>query len=61
MYVDHTYHNIVNIKHYPIKRNVYNLEIEDNHNYYVGKKGILVHNMRVLAKCAGTSNCQNVK
>ena len=34
---------IENIIHYPHKGTVYNLEIEDNHNYYVDK-WYLVHN-----------------
>jgi hypothetical protein len=29
---------------YPLLKKVYNLEVEDNHTYYVGKPGILVHN-----------------
>ncbi len=44
MYSNGKYHKIENIEHVPIKRTVYNLEIEDNHNFYVGEKNILVHN-----------------
>ncbi len=43
-YSDGEYHEIIDIKYEPIEETVYNLEIEDNHNFYVGDKGILVHN-----------------
>ncbi|MCX0355699.1 hypothetical protein LI064_14355 [Clostridium perfringens] len=34
---------------YPIK--VYNLTVEDNHNYYVGEKEVLTHNMTTKKRC----------
>lgn len=39
---------IVEIKEsdYFIKKEVYNFEVEDNHNYFVGKNKILVHNTK---------------
>lgn len=30
--------------HTPLLRKVYNLEVEDNHTYYVGECGVLIHN-----------------
>ena len=41
-------HKITNITHKAIKNTVYNLEIEDNHNFYVTENEILVHNARRL-------------
>ena len=43
-----------NGNYYPIRRitsmtvveNVYNIEVEDNHNYYVSRDNILVHNRK---------------
>ncbi len=34
---------------YPVK--VYNLTVEDNHNYYSGKDELLTHNMTTIKKC----------
>ena len=42
-YSDGSYHIIDNIIHSPIKKTVYNLEVDNNHNFYVGN-GVLVHN-----------------
>ena len=47
MYSNGEYHKIKSIQHNPIKKTVYNLETEDNHNFYVGEKNILVHNVTV--------------
>ena len=47
MYSNGEYHKIKTIQHKSIKKTVYNLEIEDNHNFYVGEKGILVHNAKL--------------
>jgi hypothetical protein len=33
----------------PMRRKVYNLEVENNHTYYVGKTGVLVHNTSGIA------------
>lgn len=34
---------------YPIK--VYNLTVEDNHNYYIGENKVLTHNMNTIKNC----------
>ena len=39
-------HRVNRITHEPIKETVYNLQVEDNHSYYVGENNILVHNMQ---------------
>ena len=44
MYYDKSYHKIKSIKHTSINKTVYNLEVSKTHNFYVGNKGILVHN-----------------
>ena len=44
MYMDQTFHKIHDIRHYLKKNTVYNFAVKDNHNYYVGEEGILVHN-----------------
>lgn len=44
----------------PLLRKVYNLEVEDNHTYYVGKPGVLVHNTCTTANPVekeGASSC----
>ena len=43
-------HKITNITHETIKNTVYNLEVEDNHNYYVTENEILVHNARHISQ-----------
>lgn len=43
-YSDGKFRAITSIGHESIHKTVYNLEVEDNHNFYVGDKGILVHN-----------------
>ena len=45
-YADGTEHMIESLKHYNAIKMVYNFEVKDNHNYYVGKKQILVHNYK---------------
>ena len=52
-YADGTHHKIINITNVPIKETVYNLTIDNNHNFYVGKNGILTHNMG-QGQCTGT-------
>lgn len=42
-YSDNTYHIIKEIVYKPIVDTVYNLEVDDNLNFYVGDKEILVH------------------
>ena len=42
-----TYHRINNIVHKSSNELVYNLEVENNHNYFVGNNGYLVHNRKV--------------
>lgn len=39
--------NITNINHIKYTDNYYNIEVEDNHNYYVSEKEILVHNAKM--------------
>ena len=46
MYFDNTLHKIDNIT--SKKDTYYNLEVEDNHNYYVSDKGVLVHNRKMI-------------
>ena len=41
-------HEITNITYKPINETVYNLEIADNHNFYVTENEILVHNARYI-------------
>ena len=43
---DNKYHKIKDIIHYHNEDLVYNIEVENNHNYYVGNNGYLVHNKR---------------
>jgi len=47
MYADGTYHTIKAISYITESNTVYNFEVENNHNYYVGDKSILVHNIKV--------------
>ncbi len=37
-------HEITEITSKPLTETVYNIETEDNHNFYVGETGVLVHN-----------------
>ena len=46
VYSDGSYHEITNISYVTEVDTVYNLEVEDNHNYYVSEKEILVHNAK---------------
>ena len=61
MYFDGKYHKIKNISHVPIEETVYNLEIEDNHNFYVGDKGILVYSanrLEITDETHGDARCE---
>ncbi len=49
MYSDGIFHTINSISHKPIHTLVYNINVSDNHNYYVGSDGILVHNRKDIA------------
>ncbi len=49
MYSDGSFHTINSISHKPIHTLVYNINVSDNHNYYVGSDGILVHNRKDIA------------
>ena len=49
-YADNTYHMIDDIKHESVVETVYNIEVQDNHNYYVGNNQILVHNFKPQPK-----------
>ena len=44
VYYDGTYHEITEINYIHEIRTVYNIEVKDNHNYYVTNDMILVHN-----------------
>ena len=44
--MDGTTHEINSISSKAEKNTFYNLEVENNHNYFVTKKGILVHNLK---------------
>ena len=48
LYVDGKYHKIIKIICSELKNTVYNFEVKNNHNYYVGKQGILVHNDKYM-------------
>ena len=45
-YADGTFHQIVDLSYASEIHTEYNLEVEDNHNYYVGSQQILVHNLK---------------
>ena len=49
-YADGTYHRIIKISYVPQIKTVYNLHVEDNNNFYVGSKGVLVHNAAYIGK-----------
>ena len=49
MYSDGSFHTINSISHKPIHTFVYNINVSDNHNYFVGSNGILVHNRKDIA------------
>lgn len=52
-------HKITGISYKPLEETVYNIETEDNHNFYVGAKEILVHNDSVVNCVDGIgSGCQ---
>ena len=44
MYSDGSVHKIVNIKSEELHDTVYNLEVNQTHNFYIGDQEILVHN-----------------
>lgn len=46
MYSDKTYHRITSIKNEKLKDTVYNLSVDNTHNFYVGDQEVLVHNVR---------------
>ncbi|CCY45373.1 unknown [Clostridium sp. CAG:1193] len=46
MDVSGKYYNIEKITSEDIVQTVYNLEVKDNHNYYVTESKILVHNVK---------------
>ena len=45
LFADGTLHNIIKIDSKEINQTVYNLQLEENNNFYVGDNGVLVHNM----------------
>lgn len=52
-YSDGTYHKVKKISHKDLRGTVYNLNVDNTHNFYVGKQQILVHNVL----CDITKNC----
>ena len=56
MYQDGTYHAITHISYMPYYGTVYNFKVEDNHTYFVGDDGILVHNSKSY-DCLGAEFC----
>ena len=44
-YADGSYHKIINIHNEELTKPVYNLTVDDTHNFYVGEQLILVHNV----------------
>ena len=53
MYSNYEYHKIINISKEKLKEKVYNLSVDNTHNFYVGKNQILVHNFYY---CGPTGN-----
>jgi uncharacterized repeat protein (TIGR02543 family) len=47
LYADNTIHNIIMKTSESYNKPVYNIEVENNHNFYVGDNYILVHNISV--------------
>ena len=47
-YFNNTYVKIDKIESKECKNNYYNIEVEDNHNYFVSDKGVLVHNRKTI-------------
>ncbi len=48
IYIDGTKHKIDSITYNYKKDTYYNIEVEDNHNYFVSEKGVLVHNKKAF-------------
>ena len=46
LYANGKYHKITAISDTELTSPVYNITVENNHNYYVGDNGILVHNVK---------------
>lgn len=46
LFINNDTYPIEDIKHHSNKETVYNLEVENNHNYYVSNNGVLVHNRK---------------
>ena len=55
-YSDGTHHKVTKTSYVPIKQTVYNLTIDNNHNFYVGNSGILVHNVSVICGKGGVNH-----
>ena len=47
MYADYTYHKVTKIKHKKLKESVYNISVENTHNFYIDSEQILVHNVGI--------------
>ena len=45
MYADKTYHRVINTEAHRLTQLVYNITVENAHNFYVGDQEILVHNV----------------
>ena len=56
-YADGSYHKVTNIKHTKKRNTVHNLEVEGNHNYYVGDMSVLVHNQKRFS-CNTAAACK---
>ena len=56
-YADGTYHVISDISFSLQTNTVYNLNVADNHNYYVSEEMILVHNSKVNDACSAVDSC----
>ena len=46
-YSNGTYHKIVKISNKNLDSIVYNISVNNTHNFYVGNQQILVHNMNI--------------
>lgn len=58
MYSNKKYHRIISIKDTELKNTVYNLSVENTHNFYVGNQQVLVHN---TYECVTRVHCTMLK
>ncbi|MNE20820.1 hypothetical protein D3C80_1139610 [compost metagenome] len=45
---DNQYQELISIKKFEAETEVYNIEIDGNHNYFISQSGILVHNKKIV-------------